>query len=248
LAISDRCQAKEPSGALEMTMNDPARGKDTVTGSGSGDAVKSYKKDFWDEENLNYAEPHSRAQKVARLVNKIAGGRERDLLDIGCGPASLRLLLDDNIHYYGIDIAIHNPAPNLIEADLVENPIEFNGKQFDIVVAQGAFEYFGGVQSQKFAEIKELLADEGTFIVSYWNFGHRNARIYAPFSNIQPLNDFRQSLASYFKINASFPASHNWKHNMSDRKLLKAINTHVNANIPFVSPKLAVEYFFICSA
>lgn len=147
-------------------MNDPARGNDTVTGSGSGDAVKSYKKDFWDEENLNYAEPHFRAQKVARLVNKIAGGRERDLLDIGCGPASLRLLLDDNIHYYGIDIAIHDPAPNLIEADLVENPIEFNGKQFDIVVAQGAFEYFGGVQSQKFAEIKDLLADDGTFIVS----------------------------------------------------------------------------------
>ena len=229
-------------------MNDPARGKDTVTGSGSGDAVTSYKKDFWDEENLNYAEPHFRAQKVARMVNKIAGGKERDLLDIGCGPASLRLLLDENIHYYGIDIAIHDPAPNLIEADLVENPIEFNGKQFDIVVAQGAFEYFGGVQSQKFAEIKELLAVGGTFIVSYWNFGHRNARIYAPFSNIQPLNDFRQSLASYFKINASFPASHNWKHNMSDRKLLKAINTHVNANIPFVSPKLAVEYFFICSA
>ena len=56
-------------------MNDPARGKDTVTGSGSGDAVKSYKKDFWDEENLNYAEPHFRAQKVARLVNKIAAGK-----------------------------------------------------------------------------------------------------------------------------------------------------------------------------
>jgi len=229
-------------------MNDPARDKDAVTGSGSGDAVKVYKKDFWDEENLNYAEPHLRAQKVARLVNKIAQGRERDLLDVGCGPASLRLLLDKNIHYYGIDIAIHDPAPNLIEADLVENPIEFNGKQFDIVVAQGAFEYFGGVQSQKFAEIKELLADDGTFIVSYWNFGHRNARMYAPFSNIQPLDAFRKSLASYFKINSSFPASHNWKQNMSDRKLLKAINSRVNMNIPFVSPKLAVEYFFICSA
>jgi cyclopropane fatty-acyl-phospholipid synthase-like methyltransferase len=228
-------------------MNDPAMGKDTVTGAGSGDAVKSYKKDFWDEENLKYAESHSRALKVARLVNKIARGRERDLLDIGCGPAGLRLLLDDNIHYYGIDIAIHNPAPNLIETDLVENPIEFNGKQFDIVVAQGAFEYFGGVQSQKFAEIKKLLAEDGTFIVSYWNFGHRNVRMYEAFSNIQPPNDFRESLASYFKINAYFPASHNWRHNMSDRKLLKTINMHVNMNVPFVSPRFAVEYFFICS-
>jgi cyclopropane fatty-acyl-phospholipid synthase-like methyltransferase len=230
-----------------MAMNDPAMGKETVAGSDSGDAVKSYKKDFWDEKNLKYAEPHLRAQKVARLVNKIAQGRECDLLDIGCGPAGLRLLLDDHIHYYGIDIAIHDPAPNLIEADLVENPIEFNGKQFDIVVAQGAFEYFGEVQSQKFAEVKKLLADDGTFIVSYWNFGHRNARMYAPFSNIQPLGDFRENLASYFKIDATFPASHNWKQNMSDRKLLKAINAHVNMNIPFVSPKFAVEYFFICS-
>ena len=116
-----------------------------------------------------------------------------------------------------------------------------------LVVAQGAFEYFGGVQERKFAEIKKLLTDDGTFIVSYWNFGHRNARIYEPFTNIQPLNDFRASLSSYFRINSSFPASHNWRHNMSDRKLLKAINMHVNMNIPFVSPRLAVEYFFICS-
>ena len=228
-------------------MTDPAMGKEKVTGSDAGDTGKSYKKDFWDDANRQYAAPHSRAQKVARLVNRIAQGRERDLLDVGCGPAGLRLLLDKNIHYYGIDIAIHDPAPNLIEADLVESPIEFGGRQFDIVVAQGAFEYFGGVQSQKFAEIKKLLKDDGTFIVSYWNFGHRNARMYEAFSNIQPLNEFRESLASYFTINASFPASHNWKHNMSDRKLLKAINTHVNMNIPFVSPKLAVEYFFICS-
>ena len=228
-------------------MTDPAMGKEKVTGSDAGDTGKSYKKDFWDDANRQYAAPHSRAQKVARLVNRIAGGRERDLLDVGCGPAGLRLLLDKNIHYYGIDIAIHDPAQNLIEADLVESPIEFKGKIFDIVVAQGAFEYFGEVESQKFAEIKKLLKDDGTFIVSYWNFGHRNARMYEAFSNIQPLNEFRESLASYFTINASFPASHNWKHNMSDRKLLKAINTHVNMNIPFVSPKLAVEYFFICS-
>lgn len=227
-------------------MKDPARSKNTVTGSGAGSAVKPYKRDFWDRENLKYAEPHLRAQKVARLVNKIAEGKECDLLDIGCGPAGLRALLDEKISYHGIDIAIHDPAPNLIQADLVENPIEFNGKQFDIVVAQGAFEYFGEVQSQKFDEIKKLLADDGTFIVSYWNFGHRNARIYEAFSNIQPLSDFRESLASYFEIGSSFPASHNWKHNMSDRRLLKAVNAHVNMNIPFVSPRLAVEYIFIC--
>jgi cyclopropane fatty-acyl-phospholipid synthase-like methyltransferase len=230
-----------------MAMNNPARGNGTAPENGSGNAVKQYKKDFWDEENLKFAEPHLRAQKVAQLVNKIARGKECDLLDIGCGPASLSRLLDGNIHYYGIDIAIHDPAPNLIEADLIENPIEFNGRRFGIVVAQGAFEYFGGVQDQKFAEIRKLLTGDGTFIVSYWNFGHRNVRIYEAFSNTQPLNDFRASLSSYFRINSSFPASHNWRQNMSDRKLLKFINTYVNMNIPLVSPRLAVEYFFICS-
>jgi SAM-dependent methyltransferase len=216
-------------------------------GGGSGDTVKYRKRDFWDEENLKFSEPHFRLEKVARLVNKISRGKECDLLDIGCGPAALRHRLDGNIHYYGIDIAIHDPAPNLIEADLLETPIQFDGKRFDIVVAQGVFEYFGTFQSQKFAEIAALLADGGTFLVSYWNFGHRSARTYWPFNNIQSINDFRSSLASQFRIDSCFPASHNWKHSMSDRKLLKAINMRLNMNIPLISPTLAVEYFFTCS-
>jgi cyclopropane fatty-acyl-phospholipid synthase-like methyltransferase len=206
-----------------------------------------YKKDFWDEENLRYSEPHFRAQKVARIINKLADGKECDLLDVGCGPGSLRHLLPDNIHYYGIDIAIHEPAPNFIEADLLESPIKFNDQQFDIIVAQGAFEYFGAVQAQKFAEIREALTSDGRFILSYWNFGHRNPRMHQPFNNVQPMDEFRSSLANYFDIISSFPASHNWRQNMSDRKLLKLVNMHLNANIPIVSPKLAVEYFFICS-
>ena len=86
------------------------------------------------------------------------------VLDVGCGPASLMPLLRSNIQYYGIDIAIHDPAPNLIEADLLETPIWFNDKRFHIVVAQGVFEYFGTSQSQKFTEIRTLLADGGKFL------------------------------------------------------------------------------------
>jgi SAM-dependent methyltransferase len=239
-------RADAPRGVQEPAMNDRA-GDEQMSGSGSGEVTKYYKKDFWDEENLKFAAPHFRAQKVARLINKIVQGAECDLLDVGCGPASLRYLLDENIHYYGIDIAIHTQAPNLLEADLLEGPIKFGDKRFDMVVAQGVFEYFGEFQDQKFAEIRELLKPGGKFIVSYWNFGHRDARIYEPFSNIQPLKDFRDSLAAHFAVDSCFPASHNWKHNMSDRKLLKAINMYLNMNIPLVSPKLAVEYFFICS-
>ena len=45
-------------------------------------------------------------------------------------------LLRPNIQYHGIDIAIHDPAPNLIEADFLEVPIQFGDKHFDIILAQ----------------------------------------------------------------------------------------------------------------
>jgi cyclopropane fatty-acyl-phospholipid synthase-like methyltransferase len=225
-------------------MNASANGHEAAPAT--ADAVE-YKKDFWDEENLRYSEPHFRAQKVARLINRVSRGKECDLLDVGCGPGALRYLLRNNVHYYGIDIAIHQPAPNLIEADLLESPIKFADKQFDIIVAQGVFEYFGTQQIQKFTEIKESLASDGRFILSYWNFDHRNTRMHQPFNNVQPMHEFRASLAGYFNIISCFPASHNWRQNMSDRKFLKFVNMHANVNIPLVSPKLAVEYFFICS-
>ena len=156
-------------------------------------------------------------------------------------------LLRPNIKYHGIDIAIHDPAPNLIEADFLETPIRFGDKRFDIVLAQGVFEYVGNLQVQKFTEIVKLLNDDGSFIVSYVNFDHHNRHIYRPYSNVQPINSFRQSLERYFKIRRFFPTSHNWNHREPGRKLLRAANMYTNIRIPLISPALAVEYFFICS-
>jgi SAM-dependent methyltransferase len=227
-----------------MVMYEPTEDKGIIPQDG---AARYHKKDFWSKENLNFSEPHYRHEKVAQIVNRLAAGRECMLLDVGCGPAALMRLLPPNVQYYGIDIAIQNPAPNLIEADFLETPIRFGDKRFDIITALGFFEYAGDFQSQKFDEIAQLLNENGRFIVSYWNFGHRNTSIYWAFSNVQPLDDFRRSLSRYFTIDRSFPASHNWKHGWPGRKLNKAINMHVNMNIPFISPILAVEYFFICS-
>ena len=58
-------------------------------------------------------------------------------------------LMPANVKYFGIDIAIHNPAPNLMESDLVESEIAFDGKRFDLVTALGVFEYIGQAQSKK---------------------------------------------------------------------------------------------------
>jgi SAM-dependent methyltransferase len=227
-------------------MTDPAGGESLVSGGSVGSTL--HKKDFWSKENLKYSRPHYRLEKSARIANRLAQGKRCTLLDVGCGPATLMSLLQPNIQYYGIDIAIHDPAPNLIEADFLETPIRFADKRFDIVLAQGVFEYVGDFQAQKFEEIAGLLDDGGVFIVSYVNFDHRDRYIYWPYSNVQAFDDFRRSLAQHFEIQRYFPTSHNWHHFEPSRKLLKAANMHINANVPFISRVLAVEYFFICSS
>ena len=227
-------------------MSDSASNRGIVPEDGAGNTL--YKKDFWSEENLKYSRPHYRMEKAARLINRLAQGRQRTLLDVGCGPATLMTLLKPNIQYSGIDIAIPDPAPNLIESDFLEEPVRFNDKQFDIVIAQGVFEYVGNFQSQKFAEIAQLLNKDGIFVVSYVNFDHRHKDVYWPYSNVQPFKDFRRSLARHFEIRRFFPTSYNWNHWEPGRKLVRAANMHINVNVPIVGPILAVEYFLICSA
>jgi SAM-dependent methyltransferase len=229
-----------------MVMTDPAGDGRFVSKDSVGNTL--YKKDFWSKENLQYSRPHYRLEKSARIINRIARGRRRrTLLDVGCGGAALRPLIRPNIEYYGIDIAIHDPAPNLIEADFLEAPIPFAGKRFDIVIAQGVFEYVGDFQPRIFSEIARLLNNGGVFIGSYVNFDHHDRFIYWPYSNVQSLDEFKRSLAQNFQIRRFFPTSHNWNHSEPSRKLTRAANMYINANVPFISRALAVEYFFVCS-
>jgi SAM-dependent methyltransferase len=229
-------------------MNHAARGEDIASGNDFSSAAQRFKREFWSKENLRFSQPHYRLEKSARIINLLAQGKDCTLLDVGCGPATLSRLLTPNIEYYGLDIAIQVPAPNLIEEDFLVAPIKFADRKFDIIIAQGIFEYVGDLQAQKFAEIAQLLTTDGTFIVTYWNFGHRRKHVALPFSNVQPIGHFQRDLANYFHIDRSFPASHNWRHGSPNRRLIKAVNMHVNRSIPFVSPLLAVEYFFICSS
>jgi SAM-dependent methyltransferase len=228
-------------------MNDAANGESHRPDGGGGGAVL-YKKDFWSKENLNYVRPHLRMEKVARLVNKMSGAASRSLLDVGCGPATLETLLHPNVQYFGVDIAIQQPAPNLIEQDIVESPINFKGQRFDFVIAQGFFEYVGSRESEKFAEIANLLRDGGTFIASYVNFSHRKPEVYGPYSNVQPFQKFRADVAEHFAIRRCYPTSYNWNHWEPSQRLVRAANMKVNINIPVVGPVLGVQYILICSA
>jgi SAM-dependent methyltransferase len=222
-------------------------GSADVGGVSREDVAHLYKHDFWIEENQKHVPAHYRLRKSARVINAIAGRHERDLLDVGCGPATLMRLVRPNIHYYGIDIAIHDPAPNLIQADILEKPIKFADRKFDIVSALGLFEYVGATQDQKFSEIAQLLNEGGKFVLTYTNFGHRDKRVFEAFSNVQSFEEFRRSLARQFSIDRYFPTSYNWHGGQPSRRLLKAANMPVGTNIPLVGHKLAVEYFFICS-
>jgi len=206
-----------------------------------------YKRDFWASENLKYSQPHFRMLKAARLIRDIAGDRQCDLLDVGCGPATLKLLLQENVHYYGIDIAIHEPAPYLLQADLVESPIQFCDRQFDILVAQGFFEYIGDRQDQKLSDLSRLLRTNGTFLVSYVNFDHRNKYIYCPYNNVQSFKSFHGSLSRFFKVRKYIPTSQRWHHDEPKGRIMKAVQMGINVNIPWFTRMFAVEYFFICS-
>ena len=206
-----------------------------------------YKKEFWATENLKYTAPHFRLEKAARLLNSIAGRRECDLLDLGCGPAALMDLLRPNIHYYGIDIAVQRPGLQFREMDFVEAPIRFGDMRFDLVIAQGVFEYIGNVQEQKFAEIRDLLNDGGRFVVTYVNFDHCRRHIYWPYNNVRPFDDFYSSLSKTFRVERYFPTSHRWHHDEPRRRIIKALQSHININIPVLSRLFAVEYFFVCS-
>lgn len=205
-----------------------------------------YKKDYWSREQPKFASPHYRLRKTARLVNRILGDRAGTVLDIGCGPGTLGGLLARDVGYYGLDLVAPEATANVRQVDLTESVIRFDDLRFDVVVAQGVFEYLGNHQSQKFVEISRILAPGGRLVITYTNFDHHKAQIYPQFSNVQPHETFRAALEEHFVIERCFPTSYNWNGGQPNRRWLQAMNMRCNVNVPLVSRRLAVEYFFVC--
>lgn len=206
-----------------------------------------FKKEFWTTENQRYSEPHFRLQKLAGIVNRFARGRPCDLLDVGCGPAALSRLLEANVRYHGLDIALQSSAPNLRELDFLEHRIDWNGARFDIVVASGLFEYMGHSQEIKLGEIHQILNKDGMFVVSYINFEHIHRIVSPLYNNIQPVRSFKAGLKECFDVRASYPVSYNWQGTPPRRGWLQLIERHINVDLPIAGRLLGVEYFFICS-
>ena len=205
-------------------------------------------KNYWINNTDFYKQPYFRLQKCARIVNSLVNGRQCDLLDVGCGPATLAEFLSPDIQYFGIDIAIHTPGPNFIELDIIENEIKFGNMRFDLIVAAGLFEYMGKFQQEKLFEINQLLKPGGKFVATYTNFNHvRMPAEHPPYNNIRPIKTFKLDLEKYFHIERFFPCSHNRVNRELRREWLKKIQMPLCFNIPIFSPLFAVNYFFICS-
>lgn len=204
-------------------------------------------RDYWIVENAQYAAPSFRLRKCAVTINAMAGSRQCAILDVGCGPAALRPLLNSNISYYGIDIAIHQPAPYLREIDITREAIAYGDKRFDFVVALGFFEYMGQQQNRKLEEIRAILKDDGKFMMSYINFGHFHRKVWPNYNNVQPVSEMKKSLDKIFRVERCFPASHHWRQKQPGKSSFPTLQMRLNFNIPIMSSLLAVEYFFICS-
>ena len=204
-------------------------------------------RDYWIIQNRQYTEPSFRLHKCARMLKELANGRECTLLDVGCGPGALRHVLPPQIKYYGIDIALQEPASFMREVDFAKNPISYDGQRFDFIVGLGVLEYMGTLQNQKFQEIKSILNENGKLVVSYINFSHLGRKVWPNYNNVQSIGSMADSLKEVFKIERCFPASHHWRQKQPGRYAVRKIQMHMNFNIPVLSPWLAVEYFFVCS-
>jgi len=211
-------------------------------------AVDNFRdRDYWIVENTLYVEPSFRLKKCAQTVNRLAAGRGCTLLDVGCGPAALGPLLQANVQYHGIDIAIHQNVPYLRERDIAQTTIQWDEKRFDFVVALGFFEYMGHQQRIKLEEIDRILNDDGKFMMSYINFGHVRRKVWPNYNNVQSRSEMKKSLEEVFTVEKVFPASHNWRQKQPGKRSLPGLQMRINFDIPVLSAMWAVEYFFLCS-
>lgn len=204
------------------------------------------KKQYWIKENYKYKDVHFRLEKIAKIING-KSKRSADLLDIGCGTATLSNLIREDINYFGIDIAPHTKESNIKELDIVNSVIKFDERKFDVIVASGIFEYLGGYHKEKMHEISGILEEEGFFIVSFSNMKHIKKPKYSSWNNYDGISDFKKNLEEYFKVIDYYPAYHNIKYDEISNAFGKYLARKININLPFISERLGIDFIFICT-
>jgi SAM-dependent methyltransferase len=155
---------------------------------------------YWRQESLLYSQPHRRLRLVARLINR--SDRTR-LLDVGCGPATLRTLLRPDIAYYGSDLIGH-ARPLLddrFEAQDFNRTCDlsaFADQAIDIVHVGGLLEYLQ-YPGQLLGEIRRV-APAALLVVTMVNFASHRFR--DPASH-HPRWIYKPTLPAFFDLLAS---------------------------------------------
>lgn len=135
---------------------------------------------YWNRRAQDFGRIHPRLRQVRDLV-EAAPRPVTTLLDIGCGPATLRSVLPRAIDYFGVDIAeeviraLDDPS-HFEVVDLNETRICFDGKRFDAVVCSGIFEYIR--EPGPFLDfVRDTLAPSGYLILTFTNHQHYHDRL-----------------------------------------------------------------------
>src|SRR4030042_1962952 len=108
-------------------------------------------------------------------------------LDVGCCRGGLRKYLHSGLEYYGVDALINN-FENYIRVDLNSKILPFKNKQFDAINCSDVLEHLF-YPSEILKEIKRVLKDNGSVLVSLPNDKGLNRIFVDLFSNIQSYED-----------------------------------------------------------
>ncbi|MGE7999173.1 class I SAM-dependent methyltransferase [Lysinibacillus sp. NPDC093190] len=205
-----------------------------------------YTKQYWIKENYKYKNVHFRLEKIAKIIN-MKSKKSADLLDIGCGTATLSTIIREDLNYFGIDIAPHSKEPNIKELDIANSVIQFDERKFDVIVSSGLFEYLGDKHIEKMNEISNILEDRGIFIVSFSNMKHIKKPNYPSWNNSESISVFKSNLEKNFRVIDYFPAYHNTKYTEISNGFWKKLARKININIPVISKLWGIDFIFICT-
>lgn len=168
------------------------------------------RREYWNRRTSHFSRPHARLRLIRDLIEALPEPVST-LLDVGCGGAALQRLLPGHIEYFGVDIAsevitAQRDTSHFEVADLEEGQDCFAGRQFDVVVCSGVFEYIQ--RRDRFLEfVRSKTAARGHLILSFTNRHHYRDllgihRYEDPHVNFIPIPDLIRLLDAHgFQVN-----------------------------------------------
>lgn len=145
--------------------------------------------EFWEKLLKDAPDSYKRWFKEERIYLQRHIAKDSEVLEVGCGDGrSLKDLLPITKNITGIDhdvLAVKHAKENFKEysnvkillADAKELP--FSKESFDIVICMGSFCNFGDYKLKALSEMKRVLKNEGSMIISVFSEGAFEERMKA---------------------------------------------------------------------